>query len=101
MKSTPAQRAIDKKLTNLIAEMDRPFSDQDMDNLKDRLRLVRADSLWGTAILKVFKDGGNVEALIDNLASQAIDDFVTMTEIVGITATLLLLRYYDKTNPKK
>jgi hypothetical protein len=68
------------------------------------LRNCKSDTLWGSAIKKAFRDepdATTVNLLIEQLASQAIDDFVTMTEIVGITATLLLLRFYDAKNPNK
>lgn len=104
MKATTAQKAIVKKMTALIDDLERPWTVYDLERLRHLLSKVKSDSLWGAAISQVFEskppDAYRLNKLIEQLASQAIDDFVTMVEIVGITATLLLLRYYDTKNPK-
>lgn len=100
---TPAQNAIEKKTSQLVHELGQPWRFSDLNKLAELLKECKHDSIWGLAIQQIMAqepDAARLESLLDGLANQAIDDFVTMTEIVGITATLLLLRYFDTKNPK-
>lgn len=101
--STTAQKAIDKKAASLILQLEEKWTTYDLNRLVEYLKKCKSESPWGLAIKSVFSDdvpdASKVNSLLDGLSKQSVDDFITMAEIVGIRATLLLLRYYDKKNP--
>lgn len=101
--ATPAQEAINKKAASLICEMEQRWSPLDLERLLFYLKKCRNTGPWGMAIMEILShevpDASKVNHLIDSLSKQAADDFVTLTEIVGSQATVLLLRYYDKKTP--
>lgn len=91
---TKAQVAIEQLMTSLIEKVGKPMTLHDIETLIEMLRKVEHDSLWGTAISNVFENGGDVNLLIKQLASQSVDDPFTMSCIVGMKATIMLLRSF-------
>lgn len=89
---TQAQKAVGLTMLAMITEIGEPLTEHDWTNLRNILQDCKSDSFWGLAIRKVFDDGGDVEALINGLADQAMDDVFTMSCIVGKEGTRLLLR---------
>ena len=96
---TPAQKSIRRATLNWLARVGQPFTSSDRERLIYFLDKINTDSIWTVAIKKVFQEHGDIDKLIAALAAQAVDDPLTMSEIVGISATTLLLRYYDTKNP--
>lgn len=106
------QAALQKKMDAMIEEVGKPLTYPQYKILLDALRKVSPDSLWGFAIHKAMEGDRDVTKLVEGLASQAVDDPMTMVAIVGQNATIYLLRLasYDmtidemvqelKTNPK-
>lgn len=98
--ATRSQEAIHRCAVTWMNRVAQPFSVDDLEKLLGILKHCESDSIWGVAIRKVFKDGGDMASLIVSLSSQAIDDPLTMAEIIGVNGTTLLLKYYDTKNPK-
>lgn len=94
--------AIERKTRELISQVSQPFVNSDYVRLVEILQKVDGSgSIWGAAIKKVFDDGGQrIDTLINDLAGQAVDDFLTMSDIIGTKGTILLLRYYNTKNPQ-
>lgn len=96
----PSHKAIYTKAAALVTQLDQPWYASDLERLVHYLRKCKHGSPWGIVIRDILSvpvpDANVLNSMIDNLSKQAVDDFVTMTEIVGSDATILLLRYYDK-----
>lgn len=92
MKLTKAQTALHKKMGQILEEIGKPITKDGMATLENLLKANKHDSLWGLAIRRVFNDDGDKAKLITMLADQAMDDPFTMQCIVGMDATILLLR---------
>lgn len=78
----------------MIQDIDQPLDKDEKFVLVNLLRNNRHDSIWGDAIRKVFRDNGDVDALIQGLAEQGMDDIFTMVCILGKDLTRLILRAY-------
>lgn len=98
---TPAQKAIAKKAEYFTQRVNQPYTDQDREALVGILKQIDGDAtIWAVGIQEAFKKGGDaIDKLIDGLAAQAIDDFLTMNCVVGTQATIYLLRYFNTKNP--
>lgn len=79
-------------MTDMLAEIGRPYHPFDRSLLINLLKANNHDSLWGDAIRRTFEKDGDVDKLIAQLASQTMDDPFVMCCIVGRDAMVLLLR---------
>lgn len=91
------QQAIIARMNELLREVGQPYGDRERGTLINLLREVNRETLCGEAINDTFEKGLCVDTLIEGLAQQAADDFITMIGIVGHHATILLLRSLHKT----
>lgn len=92
---TKGQIALEKKFTTLMGEISEPLLPYEKNHLVEILTGVSCDSLWGLAINKAFKDGADIDNLINDLSSQAADDPFTMACVVGMPALKMLLRHHQ------
>jgi hypothetical protein len=95
-KLTPAQQRFADTSHKLIELVGLPFTGDDWTDLIRLLHAVQPGSIWGTCITWAIKQGHDMTQLVGELASQAYDNPFTMSSIVGVDATILLLRYYPR-----
>lgn len=103
---TKAQDSVASRVMEIsrrMFQMVKPdFTLSDRHDLIKRLcSIQKPTSVWGQVIVTTMPNSDNHEQLIIELSSQAVDDPIVMMDIVGIRATILLLRYYSTFNPDK
>lgn len=91
---TKAQQRVQHLLDGIKKKVGEEITPAEMNILRVHLSENKNDSIWGHAIQSVFANGGDVDQLIENLASQAYDDPFTMSCIVGLDSTILLLKTF-------
>jgi hypothetical protein len=93
-----AQEALNRKMALLIEQVGTPLTPAERETMLINLSKVQSDSLWGVAIRQVFDAPDSdlnrklVQSLVEQLASQAIDDPFTMSCVVGHKTMVLLLK---------
>ncbi len=83
----------------MVRHLAERLTEMDHTQLVLLLKKARGESVWHQAIRSVLQHPHDLGLpdLIDQLASQANDDPVVMSRIVGWDATILLLRFYNQT----
>lgn len=82
--------------TYQIDKVGEPFRGTDLPQLLEILHDVEPTSAWGVGIKYAFENKCDIVELLAQLASQAVDDPLTMMKIVGFEGTILLLKYHKR-----
>lgn len=94
---------IQKKFDYVLSRVQEgPLFEEEKKELEFLLWMARNnESIWGVAISNHFQLANtdqeqDISSLIEQLASQCVDDIFTMTCVVGQNAVILLLRTLNK-----
>jgi hypothetical protein len=88
---TTAQKSLRNKMLYIMERVQKPLSCLEEAALIESLEAVRGTGVWHHAIQKAVSIGCATE-LIPLLASQAVDDPLTMHCVMGLDGLILLLR---------